>query len=204
MRLLSYLNNQIFCWNDLPNAGTSDVWKHLNDKKFVQILPLHENHYVVITNLKLSTEETKKLSTFLILALSFPTVKWKTNKIFNIFHQNLLQLSTKNAKKNCQANLLPSSGYYAITCAYILFRNLHIFSLNISQENISSNIISLFETNEIPSFQCLPLLHETKTDVSMDSQETLYCNFRSPDLGKSVKQCSLCLDWFHEHCESFD
>ena len=58
MRLLSYLNDQVFCWNDLLNVGTFDVWKYLNDKKFVQILPLHEHHYVAISNLQLSTEET--------------------------------------------------------------------------------------------------------------------------------------------------
>ena len=58
MRLLCYLNDQVFWWNDLLNAGTSDVWKYLNHKKFVQILPSHEHHYVVITNLELSTEET--------------------------------------------------------------------------------------------------------------------------------------------------
>ena len=62
----------------------------------------------------------------------------------------------------CQANLLPSSDYYAIMYAYTLFRNQGIFSPNISPKNISSNIISFFETNEIPSFQCLLLLHEAK------------------------------------------
>ena len=46
MGLLSYLNDQVFWWNDLLNVGTSDVWKYLNDKKFMQILPLHEHHYV--------------------------------------------------------------------------------------------------------------------------------------------------------------
>ena len=35
----------------------------------------------------------------------------------------------------------------------------------------------------------------------MDFQETLYCHCRGPDLGKRMKQCSRCLDWFHEHCE---
>ena len=43
-----------------------------------------------------------------------------------------------------QANSLPSSGYYVIICAYTLFRNLDILSLKVSQENISSNIISFF------------------------------------------------------------
>ena len=46
MGLLSHLNEQVFWWNDLLNIGTSDMWKYLNDKKFVQILPLHEHHYV--------------------------------------------------------------------------------------------------------------------------------------------------------------
>ena len=104
----------------------------------------------------------------------------------------------------CHANSLPSSGYYVIMYAYTLFRNLDIFSLNVSQENISSDIVSFSGTNEIPSFQCLPLLHETKAVVCMDFQETLYCHCRGPDLGKRMKQCSRCLDWFHEHCESFD
>ena len=103
-----------------------------------------------------------------------------------------------------QANSLPSNGYYVIMYAYTLFRNLDIFSLKVSQENISSNIISFFETNEIPSFQCLPLLHETKPEVYMDFQETLYCHCRGPDLGKRMKQCNRCLDWFHEGCESLD
>ena len=77
MRLLSYLNDQVFCWNDLLNVGTSDMWKYLNDKKFVQILLLHEHHYVAISNLQLSTEETSTIY-ILILALSFLTVKWIT------------------------------------------------------------------------------------------------------------------------------
>ena len=105
----------------------------------------------------------------------------------------------------CKTNLLPCSVYYAIIYAYTSFRNLDIFSLNVSQVNIISNIISFFETNEILSFQCLPLLHETKADVFVwIFKETLYCNCRGPDLGKRMKQCSRCLDWFHEHCESFD
>ena len=67
----------------------------------------------------------------------------------------------ENAKKNqfqiniCQANSLHSGGYYAIMYASTLFRNLDIFSRKVSQENISSNITLIFETNEIPSFQCL-------------------------------------------------
>ena len=35
MRLLSYFNDEVFCWNDLLNVGTSDVWKYLNEKKIV-------------------------------------------------------------------------------------------------------------------------------------------------------------------------
>ena len=103
-----------------------------------------------------------------------------------------------------QANSLPSSGYHVIMYAYTLFRNLDIFSLKVPQENIDSNIISFFETNEISSFQCLPPLHETKPDVYLDFQEMLYCHCRGPDLGKRMKQCNRCLDWFHEDCESFD
>ena len=38
----------------------------------------------------------------------------------------------------------------------------------------------------------------------MEFQETLYCHCRGPDLGKHMKQCNRCLDWFHEDCESFD
>ena len=38
----------------------------------------------------------------------------------------------------------------------------------------------------------------------MNFQETLYCHCRGPDLGKRMKQCNRCLDWFHEDCESFD
>ena len=51
-----------------------------------------------------------------------------------------------------QANSLPNSVYYIIMYAYTLLHDLDIFSLNISQENISSNSISFFETNKIPSF----------------------------------------------------
>ena len=50
---------------------------NVNDKKVVQVLPLNAHHYFAITNLELGTEE-KKPSAFLILALSFPTVKWIT------------------------------------------------------------------------------------------------------------------------------
>ena len=64
MRLLSYLNDQVFCWNDLLNVDTSDVWKYLNYKQFVEILPLIEHHYIVITNLELSTEETNTIYIF--------------------------------------------------------------------------------------------------------------------------------------------
>ena len=86
-----------------------------------------------------------------------------------------------------RANSLPSSGYYVIMYAHTLLRNLDIFSHNVSQENIRSNIISFFETDEIPSFQCLPLLHERKPDVYMDFQERLYCHCHGPDLGKRMK-----------------
>ena len=71
MRLLSYLNDQVFCWNDLLNVGASDVRKYLNDKKFVQILPLHEQHYVAITNLVLSTEETNTIYIFDCIEFSY-------------------------------------------------------------------------------------------------------------------------------------
>ena len=100
MRLLSYLNDPGFCWNDLINACTSDVWKYLNYKKFVQILPLNEHRYVVITNLELSTEETNTIY------ISDPCIEFSycemnhDIKISNIFHQNLQQISTENAKEN--------------------------------------------------------------------------------------------------------
>ena len=122
------------------------MWKYLNDKTFMQILPLIEHHYVVITNLELTTEET---NTIYIFHLFFEIDN--DIKISSIFHQNLLQLATENAKENQfqinEANSLPSSGYYVIMYAYTLFRNLDIFSLKVAQENISSNIISFFETN---------------------------------------------------------
>ena len=148
MRLLPYLNDPGFCWNDLINACTSDVWKYLNYKKFVQILPLNEHRYVVITNLELSTEETNTIYIF-DPCIEFSYCEMNHDiKISNIFHQNLQQISTENAKENqfklmnvYQANSLPSSGYYVIIYAYTLFRNLDIFSLKVSQENISSNII---------------------------------------------------------------
>ena len=211
MRLLSYLNDQVFCWNDLLNVGTSDVWKYLNDKKFVQILPLHEHHYVAISNLQLSTEEINTIYIFdpciefsyreMDNDIKYPISFIKTCCNFLRKTQRKISFKLMNV---CRANSLPSNGYYVVMYAYTLFCNLDIFSLKVSQENISSNIISFFETNEIPSFQCLPLLHETKPDVYMDFQETLYCHCRGPDLRKSMKQCNRCLDWFQEDCESFD
>ena len=38
----------------------------------------------------------------------------------------------------------------------------------------------------------------------MDFKETLNCYCRDPDLGKRMKQCSCCLDWFNKHYEGFD
>ena len=155
--------------------------KFLNDKKFLQISPLHEHHYVVITNLELSTEETNTIYIFdpcfefshreMNNDIKYPISFIKTCCNFLRKTQRKISFKLMNV---CQANSLPSNGYYVIMYAYTLFRNLDIFSLKVSQENISSNIISFFETNEIPSFQCLPLLHEAKPDVYMDSQETLY------------------------------
>ena len=211
MRLLSYLNHQVFCWNDLLNVGTSNMWKYLSDKKFVQILPLHEHHYILITDLEFSTEETNTMYIF------GPCIEFSYREINNDIKYPISFIKTccnflrKTQRKIsfklmnvCQANSLPGSGYYVIVYAYTLFRNLEIFSLKVSQENVSSNIISFFETNEIPSFQCLPLVHETRPNVYMDFQETLYCHCRGPDLGKRMKQCNRCLDWFHEDSESFD
>ena len=104
----------------------------------------------------------------------------------------------------CQANSLPSSGYYVIMYAYTLFRNLDIFSLKVSLENISANIISFFETNEIPSFQCLPLFHKTKPDALYGISENALLSLPRSRSGRRMKQCNRCLDWFHDDCESFD
>ena len=198
----------VFCWNDLLNVGTSDVWKYLNDKKFVQILPLNEHHYVVITILELSTEETNTIYIFdpciefsyreMDNDIKYPISFIKTCCNFLPKTQRKISFKLMNVY---QANSLPSSGYYVIMYAYTLFHNLDIFSLKVSQENVSSNIISFFETNEIPSFQCLPLSHETKPDIYMNFQERLYCHCRGPDLGKRMKQCNRCLDWFHKGCK---
>ena len=209
--MLSYHNDQVFCWNDLLNVGTSDVWKFLSDKKFVQILPLNEHHYVVITDLELSTEETNTIYIFdpciefsyreMDNDIKYPIPFIKT--CCNFLPKTQMKVSFKLMNVS-QANSLRSIGYYVIIYADTLFRNLDIFSLKVSHENVSSNIISFFDTNEIPSFPCLPLLHEAKPDVYMDFQETLYCHCRGSDLGKLMKQCNHCLDWFHKDCESFD
>ena len=119
MRLLSYLNDQIFCWNDLLNASTSDVWKSLNDKKFVQILPLHEHHYVVITNLELSTEEINTIYIF------YPYIEFSYREMENNIKYPISFIKTccnflRKAQRKisfklvnvCQADSLPSSGYY--------------------------------------------------------------------------------------------
>ena len=98
MRLLSYINDQVFCWNDLLNVGTSDVWKYLNDKNLCKLF--HEHHYVVITNLELSIEETNTIY------ICDPCIEFSyreldnDKKISNIFHQNFLQLSTENVREN--------------------------------------------------------------------------------------------------------
>ena len=190
MRLLSYLNHQVICWNDLLNVGTSDLWKYLNDKKFVQILPLNERHYVVITSLELSTEETNTIYIFdPCIEFSYPEVD--NDKKYPIyFIKTCCNILPKTQRKISfklmhvyQANSLSSSGYYIIMYAYTLFHNLDIFSIKVPQENISSTIISFFETNEIQSFQCLRLLHETKPDVYIDFQEKLYCHCRGPYWG---------------------
>ena len=177
----------------------------------MQILPLNEHRYVIITNLELSTEETNTIYIFdpciefsyreIDNDIKYPISFIKTCCNFLPKTQREISFKLMNVS---QANSLPSSGYYVIMYAYILFRNLDIFSLKVSQENVSSNIISFFETNEIPTFQCLPLLHETKPDVYMDFQETLYCHCRGPDLGNRMRQCNRCLDLFYEDCESFD
>ena len=97
--LLAYLNDQVFCWNDFLNVGASDVWKYLNDKNFVQFLPLNEPHYVVITNLELSTEETDTIYIF------DPCTEFSYSEMDNeikypISFINLQQLSTENGKEN--------------------------------------------------------------------------------------------------------
>ena len=135
MRLLSYLNDQVFCWTDLLNVGTSDVWKYLNDKKFVQVLPLNEHHYLVITNLELTTEETNTIY------ISDPCIGFSHREINNDIKYPISFIKTccnflpKTQRKIrfklmnvYQANSLPSSGYYVIIYAYTLFHNLDIFS----------------------------------------------------------------------------
>ena len=159
MRLLSYLNDQVFWWNDLLNVGTSDVWNYLNDKKFVQTF--HEHHYVVITNLELSTEET---NTIYICDphTEFSYREMDNDKKYRIsFIKTCCNFLRKTQRKIsfklmnvCQANLLHNSAYYVIMYAYTLFRNLDIFSLKVSQENI----ISFFETHEIKQNRTFTLI----------------------------------------------
>ena len=148
MRLLSYLNDQVFCWTDLLNVGTSDVWKYLNDKKFVQILPLNEHHYVVITNLELSTEETNTIYIFdpciefsyreMDNDIKYPISFIKTCCNFLPKTQRKISFKLMNVY---QANSLHSSGYYVIMYAYTLFRNLDIFFLKVSRK---ISVLTLF------------------------------------------------------------
>ena len=148
MRLLSYLNDQVFCWNDLLNVGTSDVWKYLNDKQFVEILPLIEHHYIVITNLELSTEETNTIYIFdpciefsyreMDNDIKYPISFIKTCCNFLPKTQRKISFKLMNVY---QANSLPSSGYYVIMYAYTLFRNLDIFYLKVSRK---ISVLTLF------------------------------------------------------------
>ena len=177
MRLLCYLDDLVFWWNDLLN-GTSDVWKYLNDKKFVQILSLHGHHYVVITNLELSTEETNTVYIF-YFCTEFSYRKMDKNKKYPIsFIKTCCNFLRKTQRKIsfklmnvCQANSLPSNGYYVIMYAYTLFCNLDIFSLKVSQERIS--LLTLFR-----------FLKQTKSHPSnthhfcMKQNRTFRWNFR--------------------------
>ena len=171
---------------------------------------LNERHYVVITNLELSTEETN------IIYIFDPCIEFSFREVDNdikypiYFIKTCCNILPKTQRKISfklmnvyQANSLSSSGY-VIMYAYALFGNLDIFSIKVPQENISSTIILFFETNEIQSFQCLPLLHETKPDVYINFQEKLYRQCRGRYLGKRMNLRNRCLDWFHKDCESFD
>ena len=117
----------------------------------MQILPINEHRYVIITNLELSTEETNTIYIFdpciefpyrqMDNDIKYPLSFIKTSCNFLPKTQRKISFKLMNVS---QANSLPSGGDYIIMYAYTLFLNLDIFSLTGSQENVSSNIISFF------------------------------------------------------------
>ena len=114
----------------------------------MQTLLLNEHHYVFITNLELSTEETNTIYIFepciefsyreMDKDIKYPISFIKTCCNFLPKTQRKISFKLMNVY---QANSLPSSGYYVIMYAYTLFRNLDIFYLKVSRK---ISVLTLF------------------------------------------------------------
>jgi len=102
-----------------------------------------------------------------------------------------------------QATNARYTGYYAVFMAYLVIHRQPLF-VNSFDDSKLEYAMSEFLTTGIllENLMCQNRGKTIKEYLSFSV--TIYCHCKLPDIGSRMKSCDSCMEWFHEHCETFN
>ena len=97
-----------------------------------------------------------------------------------------------------------ATNFNAFALTFLFLKGKIVLRCIINQASLPDHLINFLEYSiysENIFTECGNFSHPTAYNLFT---ERLYCHCMQPDIGKWMKECDCCKNWFHRHCENFE
>ena len=171
---------------------------HPDGVKFVQVLNVHQSHWITVTSIGCDTSDhqVKVYDSLPSTDVPLRTKQQIGSMLFSNFHE--IKMLFPNVQLQQNSN---DFGLFALAFAVSLCAGQDPLTTTYIQSKLRSHLILCFERNEINPFPA----HRQKRRIAkkpvVTSSFKIYCICRLPEGGKMI-ECERCLNWFHKECVS--
>ncbi|XP_070550353.1 uncharacterized protein [Ptychodera flava] len=190
------LQEQFPAVDGLQDVGviTAGVFVGTPDYPFVQILNIHRNHWITISNFNCQ-EGTVKVYDSMASSLDGNAERAIAWMLYTSRKKMTIQWPTIHKQVGCD-----DCGLFAIANATALCHGNNPAEFSWQQDQMRGHLVHSFRQGKLDEFPCA---RRRRTNSSCKSKDVkLYCHCRQPDVGQAdMVLCTKCKDWYHGTCE---
>ncbi|PIK57973.1 hypothetical protein BSL78_05118 [Apostichopus japonicus] len=181
------------CWGlQPPYKALSSSGFDIEPGEFVQIIHL-PNHWVTVSTIGCRKSEVKLYDSMIANAYSLSMTQLITSMMMSMDPQITILVMDVTQQQDSR-----SCGVYALAFASALCLHIEPSTLNFSQSRMYPDLKRCLQEERMTLIGAEKGSNLSKVNKRMVAK--IYCTCRGPDVGNTMMQCFICMEWFHEEC----
>ncbi|XP_071849794.1 uncharacterized protein [Apostichopus japonicus] len=175
-----------------PYKALSSSGFDIEPGEFVQIIHL-PNHWVTVSTIGCRKSEVKLYDSMIANAYSLSMTQLITSMMMSMDPQITILVMDVTQQQDSR-----SCGVYALAFASALCLHIEPSTLNFSQSRMYPDLKRCLQEERMTLIGAEKGSNLSKVNKRIVAK--IYCTCRGPDVGNTMMQCFICMEWFHEEC----